>query len=106
SGTAGDLIVIHGPFGGGINPSESVKLGGQNLPLLAQSSDMLVALNTTDTPGRTELETDINGKVTKNPFDVFKVTVTAGSLHLLKGEGTTVNILVSGLAALNEPAKM
>jgi|CXWL01.1.fsa_nt_gi hypothetical protein len=106
SGTAGDLVVIDGPFQGGVVPSDYLRIGGQDMTILAKTADGLVALNTNQTPGPTEIELGTNGSVFKGRFSNLKVDVTADSLNLLKGQSTTVHILVSGLQGIIKPAAM
>jgi hypothetical protein len=106
SGTSGDLIVIQGPIKGAIEPTDYVKIGGNNVQLLAKTESQLVALNTSDTPGLTEIESHANGSVGKNPFRNLTLKMWADKYHLLKGEGTTVHMLVSGLEKLQAPASM
>jgi len=106
SGTSGDLIVVRGPIEGAIQPSDYVKVGGKNIQVLAKTSNELVALNTSDVPGLTEIESNINGAVAKRRFRNLTLKLWADKYHLLKGEGTTTHILVGGLEQLEAPASM
>jgi hypothetical protein len=106
SGTSGDLIVVQGPIEGAIEATDYIKVGGKSIQLLAKSENQLVALNTSDVAGLTEIESNTNGRVTKSPFRNLTLKLWADKYHLLKGEGTTVHILVSGLERLEAPAKM
>ena len=106
SGTSGDLIVVHGPIEGAIDPTDYIKVGGKNIQLLAKSANQLVALNTSDVAGLTEIECRTNGSVAKSPFRNLTLKLWADKYNLLKGEGTTAHILVAGLERLEAPAKM
>ncbi len=106
SATYGDVIVIHAPMQGAFAPTDYVKIGGVNVQLLAKSANELVALDTSDVPGPTEIESNVNGTVTKGPFRNFTLKLWADQYHLLKGQGTTVHILVSGLEKLQTAAPM
>jgi hypothetical protein len=106
SGTSGDLILVQGPIGGAIGPTDYIKIGGNNIQLLAKSEGQLVALNMNDAPGLTEIESKINGSVAKSTFRNLTLKIWADKYHLLKGEGTTVHMLVSGLEKLETPASM
>ena len=106
SGTSGDLIVVHGPIEGAIEPTDYIKVGGKNIQLLAKSANQLVALNTSNGAGLTEIECKINGSVAESPFRNLTLKLWADKYNLLKGEGTTAHILVAGLERLEAPAKM
>jgi hypothetical protein len=106
SGFSGDLIVITCPCQGALGPSDYIMLGGQAMKILASASGSLVALNTYHTPGPTEIETNVGGIVTKSDFRNLTLKLSADKLNLVKGEQTTVHIVVGGLEKLKAPAIM
>jgi hypothetical protein len=106
SGTSGDLLVVRGPIEGGIEQSDYIKLSGKPIQLLAKSLGQLVALNTNNVAGLTEIECKTNGMAAKSPFRNLTLKLSADKYELIKGEGTTVHIIVGGLEGITEPAKM
>jgi hypothetical protein len=106
SGTSGELIKIDCPSLGSVRPEDYVRIGGQPATILAASRGSIVILNTYDNPGLTEIEISLGGVVMKKEFRNIKLKLTADKLNLLKGESTTVHIVVSGLEKLKAPAMM
>lgn len=106
SGTSGNLIVVYGPYSGMLHPDDYLKIGDKPMALLASSGGSLVALNTYDAPGQTVMEVRIGDQVTKKVFRNVTLNISADKLNLLKGESTTVHIVVGGLKRLKAPADM
>ncbi|MFN2517139.1 MAG: hypothetical protein ABR556_13100 [Pyrinomonadaceae bacterium] len=106
SGTSGNLIVVYGPYSGMLHPDDYLKIGDKPMALLASSGGSLVALNTYDAPGQTVMEVRIGDQVTKKVFRNVTLNISADKLNLLKGESTTVHIVVGGLKRLKVPASM
>jgi len=106
SGTSGNTIVVYGPYSGMLHPDDYIMIGGKPMPLLAFSERSLVALNTYDRPGLTEMETRIGDRITRKVFRNVTLDLSADKLNLLKGESTIVHIVVGGLEKLKAPATM
>jgi hypothetical protein len=106
SGTFGNLVEITCPCAGNLGMNDYLKIGGEEMPLLASSPGSIVALNKYTTPGMTQVEVNTGGVVTTREFRNLTLKVTADKLQLLKGETTIVHIVVAGLENLKAPAKM
>ncbi|MEK6335445.1 MAG: hypothetical protein AABM67_10890 [Acidobacteriota bacterium] len=106
SGTAGQLLEFTCPCKGITGANDFVKINGVNMPILASGPGTVVALNTSNFPGITEMQTRFGGTGTKTEFRNLTLKVWADKLHLLQGEGTVVHIVVGGLENLKGPARM
>ena len=106
SGTSGNLIKIDCACRGPIGEGDYVKIGGQPMQILASSPGSMVVLNTYETPGLTEIETKVGPLVNRKDFRNIGLQLSADKLTLLKGESTTVHIVVLGLEKLKAPAVM
>lgn len=115
SATVGELIEVDFPpaaklaaplvLGKGPDPFE-VKIGDQEMPIIAANRFGLVTREDYNHPGPTYFQIKIGEEVFKTPLRVLTLKLSAGSLDLLKGESTTVHIVVGGLENLKAPAHM
>lgn len=106
SSTSGQLFEITGPCTGTTGAGDFVKIGGKDMPVIAASNGHVVVRNDYDQGGLTEIQTQICGVNVKKPFRVLTLQLSAESLNLLKGQSTTVHIIVGGLEKLQAPAHM
>ena len=113
SATYGQLIGLDFPplpnppllIGNGPDPFE-VKIGDQEMPIIAANRFGLVTREDYNRPGLTILQIKIGEKVITIPLRVLTLKLSAGSLLLSKYETTTVHIIAGGLEKLKAPAHM
>jgi hypothetical protein len=72
SGQAGDLIEIDCPCDGVMADSDYVKVGGEDILVLAESPRKRVALNTSHVQGSTEIEINERGQLAKGEISVLR----------------------------------
>jgi CHAT domain-containing protein len=99
-GQQGRLIQIKGPGNGIFSPQDYVKVGGTILPPLAESPRSLILRNASESLGPTNLEGHENGVGMQCPFRNLGINLSAPKLHLLRGETTTLRVVVLGLAGI------
>ncbi|HXD29519.1 MAG TPA: CHAT domain-containing tetratricopeptide repeat protein [Pyrinomonadaceae bacterium] len=99
-GQEGRLIQIKGPGNGIFSPQDYVKIGGKTMPPLAESPRSLVLRNATDSPGPTNIEARENGVGMQCPFRNIGINLSAPKLNLLRGETTTLHVVVVGLGGI------
>lgn len=105
-GSTMDVWVPKANIGDPLRDDMKILIGGREMPNLAASSvDRLTRIDY-DTPGPTVIEIKDGNTDYKRPFRVLKLDLSADSLNLLKGESTTVHIVVRGLENLHVPAHM
>lgn len=94
------LIRIKGPANGVFSPQDYVKVGGTTLPPVAESPRSLIVRNTSDSLGPTNLECHENGVEMRCPFRNIGLSLAAPKLNLLRGETTTLHVVVLGLGGV------
>lgn len=101
-GQAGNPLEIKGPFKGVFSPDDFVKIGGSIAPPLAESPRKIVVQDTSNMVGPTKIECQENGSTTECPFRNIEIKLSAPKLDLIRGERTTLHIVVSGLAGITK----
>jgi hypothetical protein len=101
-GQQGRPIEIKGPCDGTFGPNDSVRVGATILPPVAESPRSLVLLNTSDVVGPTNLDCNENGVATQGPFRNIGIQLSAPKLNLLRGQTTTLHVVVLGLAGIEQ----
>ncbi|HEV2668497.1 MAG TPA: hypothetical protein VG324_26505, partial [Blastocatellia bacterium] len=99
-GQQGRFIQIKGPNNGVFSTQDYARIGGTTLPPLAESPRSLVVHNTSEVAGPTSFEVYENGVATRCPFRNLSVTLSAPKLNLIRGETTTLRVVVTGLGNL------
>jgi CHAT domain-containing protein/tetratricopeptide (TPR) repeat protein len=99
-GQQGRLIQIKGPADGVFSPQDYVKIGGTVLTPLAESPRGLVVENTSDVAGPTNIDFRENDAATQCPFRNVGIKLSAGKLNLIRGETTTLHVVVVGLGGI------
>lgn len=99
-GQQGRLIQIKGPCNGVFSTQDYAKIGGTTLPQLAESPRSLVLQNTSEVAGPTNFEGQENGVAMQCPFRNIGVNLSAPKLNLIRGETTTLHLVVTGLDGL------
>ena len=97
----GRLFKIDCPCNGLFSPQDSVKVGGISLPLIAESPRSLVVHNTSELSGPTNMDFRENGIAAQCPFRNIHVNLSAPKLNLIRGETTTLHVLVRGLGGMS-----
>jgi len=99
-GQQGRLIQIKGPGNGIFSPQDYVKIGGKMMPPLAESPRSLILRNASDSLGPTNIEGHENGVGMQCPFRNLGINLSAPKLNLLRGETTTLRVVVLGLGGV------
>jgi len=99
-GQQGRLIQIKGPGNGIFSPQDYVKVGGTMLPPLAESPRSLILRNASDSLGPTNIECHENGVGMQCPFRNIGINLSAPKLNLLRGETTSLHVVVLGLGGV------
>lgn len=99
-GQQGRFIKITGPSNGVFSTQDYAKIGGTTLPQLAESPRSLVLWNTSEVAGLTNFEGQENGVAMQCPFRNIGVNLSAPKLSLIRGETTTLHVVVTGLGEL------
>jgi CHAT domain-containing protein/tetratricopeptide (TPR) repeat protein len=99
-GQQGRLIQIKGPGTGIISPQDYVKVGGTILPPLAESPRSLIVRNASDSLGPTNIDVHENGVGMQCPFRNIGINLAAPKLNLIRGETTTLHVVVLGLGGI------
>ncbi len=99
-GQQGRLLQIKGPGNGIFSPQDYVKVGGTILPPLAESPRSLILRNASQSLGPTSLEGYENGVGMQCPFRNLGINLSAPRLNLLRGETTTLRVVVLGLGGV------
>jgi CHAT domain-containing protein/tetratricopeptide (TPR) repeat protein len=99
-GQQGRFIQIKGPSNGVSSPQDSLKIGEKIMPLLAESPRSLVVWNTSEALGLTNIALRENGVSTECPFRNVGIKLAAPKLNLIRGERTTLHVVVLGLTGL------
>ena len=96
----GRLFQVRGPFNGTFSQQDFVKVGGTQLPLIAESPRSLIVHNTSELVGQSDLNLFENGVAVGCPFRNVSVSLSAPKLNLIRGEKTTLQVTVTGLGGL------
>ncbi len=99
-GQQGRFIRIKGPHNGVFATQDYARIGGTTLPPLAESPRSLVLHNTSEATGPTNFEANENGVAIQCPFRNISVNLSAPKLTLIRGETTTLHVVVTGLGGL------
>jgi CHAT domain-containing protein len=94
------LIQIKGPGNGIFSPQDYVKLGGTLLPPVAESPRSLILRNASESVGPTNLDVHENGVGMQCPFRNIGINMSAPRLNLIRGETTTLHVVVLGLGGV------
>ncbi|MDQ6651151.1 MAG: hypothetical protein M3Y84_00230, partial [Acidobacteriota bacterium] len=98
----GKLIEVTGSCDGLFRNTDYIKIGETSLPILAESPRKKIGRDTSETVGPTKIESGENGRMAECPFRNLGIQLSAGKLSLLKGETTTLHLVVIGLAGISE----
>ncbi|MDQ2856824.1 MAG: CHAT domain-containing tetratricopeptide repeat protein [Acidobacteriota bacterium] len=99
-GQQGRLIQIKGPGNGIFSPQDYVKVGGTLLPPLAESPRSLIVRNASESVGPTNIDVHENGVGMQCPFRNIGINLSAPKLALIRGETTTLHVVVVGLGGV------
>jgi len=99
-GQQGRVIKITGPGNGIFSPQDYVKIGGKIVPPLAESPRSLLLRNTSESLGPTNIESKENGVGMQCPFRSIGINLSAPKLNLIRGETTTLHVVVLGLGGV------
>jgi CHAT domain-containing protein/tetratricopeptide (TPR) repeat protein len=100
-GQQGRLLQIDCPCNGVFSPQDYVRVGGISLPLIAESPRSLVVHNTTEVAGPTNMDLSENGMAVQCPFRNIQINLSAPKLNLIRGETTTLHVMVLGLGGMS-----
>jgi len=100
-GQEGRPVRIKGPCDGNLKTTH-VKIGGADVPLLAESPRQVVARGPVGLAGLTEIQIEENGRAGHAPFRNVAINLSAPKTNLLKGEQTTLTVRVTGLEGIRE----
>ena len=100
-GQQGRSIEVGGRFDGDFSTT-NLKVGGEDLEVLAESPRRVVARNTSNKFGPTELEVGEHGRTARCEFRSLGLKLSAPKLDLLRGEQTTLTVRVLGLEGIKE----
>ena len=100
-GQQGRPLEVRGPCDGDFSTT-NLKVGGEDLEMLAESPRKIVARNTSKQVGLSELEVNERDQTARGEFRTLGIKLSAQKLDLLKREQTTLTITVSGLEGIKE----
>ena len=100
-GQQGRLFKINCPCNGAFSSQDYVRVGGTQLPLIAESPRSLVVHNTSEVSGPTNLDLRENGMAAQCPFRNIQINLSAPKLNLIRGETTTLHVMVLGLGGMS-----
>jgi hypothetical protein len=101
-GQAGRPLEIPGRFDGSFTNS-SAEIGGRKARLLAESPRKLIVETPAGVVGPTTISVREGDAQSTAPFRNVGINLSAPRTNLLKGEQTTLTVMVEGLAGLSEP---
>ena len=99
-GQQGRLLQIKGPHNGIFSPQDHVKVGDTTLLPLAESPRSLIVRNVSKSVGPTNIESRENGVGMQCPFRNIGINLSAPKLDLIRGETTTLRVVVIGLGGV------
>ncbi len=101
-GQQGRPVEVRGPFDGDSGTTQ-IGVGGNDLEILAESPRKVVARNPSGQPvGPSELEVKEKDQTARGEFRTLGVKLSAPKLDLVRGEQTTLTLVVSGLEGIKE----
>ena len=100
-GQQGRTVQVGGRFDGDFSTT-NLKVGGEDLEVLAESPRRIVARNTSNKIGPTELVVGEQGRAARCEFRSLGLKLSAPKLDLLRGEQTTLTVAVLGLEGIKE----
>ena len=100
-GQQGRSIQIKGPCNGTFSPQDYMKMGGTTLPPAAESPRSLILRNDAEFLGPTTLVGVENGQTIQCPFRNIGVNLSAPKLNLLRGDTTSLHVVVLGLSGIS-----
>ena len=98
-GQAGRPIIISGPFDGSFE-NTNLSVGGEKVPILAESPRKMVFESPTNRTGPTEITLKEGNVETTSTYRNVGVNLTAPKTNLTKGESTTLTVTVEGLEGI------
>ena len=101
----GRPVEIPGPFDGSFENTK-VTVGGEEVPILAESPRKAVFQSPIDTTGPAEIVVREGKTETKGEYRNVRVKLSAPKTNLIKGESTTLKIEISGLQGIKEPVPL
>jgi len=104
-GQQGGPVEIQGPFDGSF-ANTKVRLGEEEVRLLAESPRKLVFESPRNSTGPTAIQLDEAGVQTQSTYRNLEVRLSAPKTNLLKGEKTELKVEVSGLQGIKEPVPL
>ena len=105
-GQQGRLIQIDCPCNGVFSPQDYVRIGGKMLPLMAESPRSLVVHNTSEVLWANQYRTSSRmAWECSAHFVTFSINLSAAKLNLIRGETTTLKVVVLGLGGLPETSR-
>src|SRR3712207_4276971 len=100
-GQQGSAISISGPFDGDLEKT-SVRVGGQQMPAIAESPRGVVVRNTSERVGPSEIECREGEQTKTGPFRTIGVKLSATKLNLMPGEAAMLTVTVTGLEGIRQ----
>jgi len=100
-GQQGRAVEVSGRFDGD-SSTTNLKVGGEDLEVLAESPRKVVARNTSNKVGPTDLVVEERGRTTSGEFRSVGINLSAPKLDLLRGEQTMLTVKVLGLEGIKE----
>jgi CHAT domain-containing protein/tetratricopeptide (TPR) repeat protein len=100
-GQQGRLIEIDCPCNGTFSSQDYARIGGTTLSLIAESPRKLIVHNTSEVSGPTNLDLVENGSAMQCPFRNIAINLSATRLSLIRGETTTLHVMVLGLGGMS-----
>lgn len=104
-GQQGRPVEVLGSFDGDFSTT-NLSVGGEELQKLAESPRKVVARNTSNKTGPTQLAVQEQGRTAHGEFRSLGIRLSAPKLDLLKGEQTTLTITVLGLEGIEKPVPL
>ena len=99
----GRNVVIPQTSNGTVGPTDSIKIGGQTVPLIVKTQQQSVVRDTSTTLGPTELEISQDGQTTRTPIQNMSVQLSSDKNRLKQGEQTPLKVTVSGATDIAQP---
>lgn len=100
-GQAGKPGTITGRFSG-TGKTTTVRIGGKEAKILAESPRQAVYENPKETLGQTHLELEEGATKVSSDYRVVAVSLSSPKTSILKGETTKVSVVASGLESLDK----
>jgi len=95
----GENVEIRGKFDGN-NSNTRVRIGGQSVPIVAESQRRLVVYNDCEQYGMTQIEIRDGQNTVKRDIRNIGIRLSAPNLNLTRGEQTILTVEVFGLSGI------